>query len=212
MGIVCKIHDFICKIRRKIWIKKLRFCLKNRDFSIISNNCCAGIIYSDLGLKFLSPTINLYFSPEDYLLFCKHLEAYIKGKMTDASDPNVVSFPIGCLHPSDACLPNIRIYFMHYQNYEDASAIWYKRCSRIKYENLFFLWEYNKSNTKLKTIQEFDGLPVKKMILTYDDLPEVVNYYKFKFSDHFNPGEILKVLPNGKRNLDEFNYVDFLNS
>lgn len=30
--------------------------LKNKDFSILTNHCMGGIIYHDLGLKFLSPT------------------------------------------------------------------------------------------------------------------------------------------------------------
>ena len=40
------------------------------DASIISNDCLGGMISHDLGLKFMSPTINLYFeTAEDYQIF-----------------------------------------------------------------------------------------------------------------------------------------------
>ena len=39
------------------------------EFTIISSNCIGGVIYSDLHRKFLSPTINLFFSAKDFLKF-----------------------------------------------------------------------------------------------------------------------------------------------
>ena len=110
MKIINFISNKIFRIKRECWIKKLRKRLKNRNFTLISNNCCAGIIYSDLGLQFTSPTINLYFLPEEYLLFVKNLKAYVEGVMVDVSDPNIASFPIGSLNPNDCSLPAIRIY------------------------------------------------------------------------------------------------------
>ena len=64
MRIISFIANYIFEIKRNLWIKKLRARLVNRDFTLISNNCCAGIIYSDLGLQFTSPTINLYMLKE----------------------------------------------------------------------------------------------------------------------------------------------------
>lgn len=55
MSSVSFISNNIFEIKRKHWVKKQRKRLVNRDFTIISNNCCAGIIYSDLGLQFTSP-------------------------------------------------------------------------------------------------------------------------------------------------------------
>ena len=124
--------------------KKLRKRLINRDFTIISNNCCAGIIYSDLGLQFTSPTINLYFLPEEYLLFGKNLKAYVEGVMVDVSDPAIASFPIGSIKPEDCSLPAIRVYFMHYKNYKEAHDFWYRRCQRIHYDNIFICGKLTK--------------------------------------------------------------------
>lgn len=211
MKIINFISNKIFRIKRECWIKKLRKRLKNRNFTLISNNCCAGIIYSDLGLQFTSPTINLYFLPEEYLLFVKNLKAYVEGVMVDVSDPNIASFPIGSLNPNDCSLPAIRIYFMHYKNYKEAYDSWYRRCQRISYDNIFYLWEVNKANTEFSLIKEFDNLPIRKKIFCYENLPEIRNYHRFYFSESFSPGQIIKILSNGKRNIDEFDYVSFLN-
>lgn len=62
------------KIRKKLQLllnkfgSKQRFKkLNNRDITIISNNCFAGITYEYLNLPFLSPTIGLYFLHQNIL-------------------------------------------------------------------------------------------------------------------------------------------------
>ena len=59
---------FLKKIRKKIKItinkigsSKRNNKLKCDDFSIISNNCFAGLTYEYLDLPFSSPTVGLYF-------------------------------------------------------------------------------------------------------------------------------------------------------
>ena len=131
--------------------------------------------------------------------------------MTDVSDTDIAPFPIGSLKPDDYSLPAIRIFFMHYMSYEEAHDSWYRRCQRIRYDNIFYLWEVNKANTDFSLIQEFDNLPINKVIFCYENLPGISNYHRFYFSSSFLPGEILKILSNGKRNIDEFDYVSFLN-
>ena len=211
MKIIGFISNQIFEIKRKLWVRKLRTRLKNRNFTLISNNCLAGVIYSDLGLEFTSPTINLYFEAEDYLYFVKNIKSYTQGTLIDASDSTIASFPIGSLKPSDQLLPEIKIFFMHYKSYKEAYDSWCRRCQRINYDNIFYLWEVNKVNTEFSLIQEFDNLPFNKMILCYEDLPGTSNYHRFNFSETLSPGGSLKLLPNGKRNIDEFDYVTFLN-
>lgn len=198
--------------RRCKWLKKMRARLRNHNFTIISNNCCGGVIYSDLGIQFKSPTINLYFNPEDFLIFVKNLKSYVAGELKDVSSTTNKNFPVGCLTPCNSTLPDIKIYFMHYESWNKAYESWMNRCDRINFENLFFLWEYNKENTEFTLLQEFDSLPVKKMIFSYEELPGIKHYFRFLFSDEFQPGEILKITEQGRRNMDEFDYVSFLNS
>ena len=47
---------------QKVYYRRLRKRLKNRDFSLFSPNCYTGLIYHRLGLQFKSTTINLNYS------------------------------------------------------------------------------------------------------------------------------------------------------
>ena len=206
------ITRWIFEKKRQIWLRRIRSRLRNKDVTIISNNCCAGVIYKDLGIQFKSPTINLYFSQKDYLLFVMHLESYIGGALKDISATTDKNFPVGELRPCDAELPAIKVYFMHYKTFEEAYQSWKVRSKRINYQNLVVLWEIDNKTIDISLLKEFDSLPLKKMIFSYDKLPGIRNYFQFRFSNQFNPGEILNITKNGKRNIDEFDYVRFLNS
>ena len=46
---------------RKFFSPIKRIGLKNKSFSIISNNCWGGIVYDIFGLQYRSPTIGCYF-------------------------------------------------------------------------------------------------------------------------------------------------------
>ena len=56
--------------------------LNSIDFSIISNNCFAGIVYQHFNLQYNTPTVGLYFYPDEYIKFCKKFDYYIGQKLT----------------------------------------------------------------------------------------------------------------------------------
>ena len=60
-----KIRDVLVPVLAPLRRRKL----KERDFTIISNNCWGGICYEYYGLQKLSPTVGLYFFSEDYIKF-----------------------------------------------------------------------------------------------------------------------------------------------
>ncbi len=51
--------------------------LKNKEVTIISNNCWGGTFYNLHKNRFNSPTINLFFMAEDYLEFVKNIKYYL---------------------------------------------------------------------------------------------------------------------------------------
>lgn len=89
---------FVQKFRKKMNTKKLKY----KDFSFISVNCLGGVISHDLGLQFLSPTINLFFESEDYIKFVENLQYYLKLELEE--DTAEESYPVGKLG-------DIRIFF-----------------------------------------------------------------------------------------------------
>ena len=51
----------VLRYLRRIERYRNRKRLKNRSFSLVTNNCIGGIISHDMHLRFLSPTVNLFF-------------------------------------------------------------------------------------------------------------------------------------------------------
>ena len=54
--------------------------LNSIDFSIISNNCFAGIVYQHFNLQYNTPTVGLYFYPDEYIKFCKKFDYRYKDE------------------------------------------------------------------------------------------------------------------------------------
>ena len=73
--------------------RKLR--LRNRNFSIIANNCIGGCVLHDFGQPFLTPTINLYIECPDYIKMLKNLKYYMGAELTEEASSE--RFPIGIL-------------------------------------------------------------------------------------------------------------------
>ena len=61
-------------------------------------------------------------------------------------------------------------------------------------------------------LKEFDKLPVNKIALLHEPISGIGNYYLFNYEKK-EPGDVLRIIESlGKRYLDEFDYVKFLNN
>lgn len=196
-----------CLLRYQLIIKKNKKLLFNQTPCIISSNCNGGIIYHDLELKFLSPTINLFFYPKDYLKFVMNLEYYLSQKLCPFTKPELFVYPIGMLD-------DIEVHFMHYKTFEEAVKYWEKRIKRVNFENLFFVMT-DRDGCTYEQIKTFDELPYKnKVIFTHKKYHEFTSSFYIKgFEDKGEVGILSNFRKYSlKRYLDDFNYVDFLNN
>lgn len=110
-------------------IKIQRAKLSCKDVTIISQNCIGGVFYHDMGIKFLSPTINLFFSCDDFVKFVLNLEYYL-GLDLEITMGN--EYPIGHLN-------DITAYFMHYNTCTEAKEAWERRKERINWNKIIVL-------------------------------------------------------------------------
>lgn len=167
--IVSKGHDYLAqklhkKMREYFVCPKQKRLLTNHSFSIISSNCNGGVITSELGEQFRSPTINMWVSAVDYLKFIKNLNHYINININEVKN-NFEPYPVGKLD-------DITLYFMHYHTFEEAANKWNERKKRINYDNLFFMMAERNGCTP-DMVREFDNLPYKnKVIFTYNEYPD----------------------------------------
>lgn len=204
----------IRKINEKRFLSKLRKKNKNLNPTIVCNNCIGGIIYHNLGLKFSSPTVNLFFK-EDYVEFAKNFEYYSKCELEEVKNTieGGYNYPLGRIVPKDNEHPPITVHFMHYKSFEQAKEKWFERYSRVDYNNLYFIYEFYDDVYDEKLLYEFEKIPYKKIILTHKKFKDVKN--SFMLSCYNDNKPVAKVMRyrglSGKRYLDEFDYVSFLN-
>ncbi len=139
-------YKFIFPIVKRVYVdryeKRLKKDLNNADFSIICSNCIGGFIYHRLGMKFLSPTINCFIEPSDFIRFCDNLKYYLSLdlKFIESGKP----YPV-------AKLDDITVFFNHSDNAKDANEMWTKRKTRVNYDNLYVILynRYSKDETPL---------------------------------------------------------------
>lgn len=198
--------ELIQKTGRKIINKAYRKRLINKEFSLISSNCTGGLILHDLNLKFLSPTINLFFFAEDFIKFVEKLEYYIKQEIVFADEKDY-DYPIGFLD-------DVKIHFMHYENKEEAKTTWEKRRSRINYDNLFIMMTDRDGCTE-NIIDRFNKLPYKnKVIFTNKKYEQYPAAFHIKgFENDSNVGQLNEFSNSfGKKYYDQFDYVKWFNN
>ena len=69
--------------------------LRNKNFTVISNNCIAGCILHDLGMRFDTPTINLFIPFPDFIQFLRNLKENLTKEIVDISGDS--PYPIGLM-------------------------------------------------------------------------------------------------------------------
>ncbi|MFR3559785.1 MAG: DUF1919 domain-containing protein [Paraclostridium sordellii] len=138
--------------------------LKNKNFTIISQNCIGGTIYHDLGHKFMSPTINLFFDSKDFIKFVSNIKYYIGLDLEFIESDK--TYPV-------AKLDDITINFVHYENRIHAHKKWNERKQRINYENIFIIMT-DRDGCNYETLKSFDNLEYEnKVIFTHKEWPDI---------------------------------------
>ena len=205
-----KISKYYRKFLRRKLNKKNQLKLNNHSFSLIASNCVGGVITHELGMRFDSPTVNLFFYPEDYLKLLSNFKYYIQecSLVQDIKLTLQNKYPVGKLD-------DIVIHFVHYRNFEEAKHKWETRCSRIHWDNLYFMMVERDGCTE-EQVRKFDELPYEhKIIFTKKRYPEIRTAYFIENSLQEN-GEVkdwclYKNKFTGVRAIDGFDYVEFVN-
>ncbi len=166
------LQDIYYKSKRIIVSYLVRRKIDVSDISIISMNCIGGIIYHDCGQRFLSPTINLFFEPSDFIKFVNNLDYYL-DVVPEVSMGE--EYPIGFLK-------DIKIYFMHYDTPEEALEKWEERKKRINRDKIFVIMVERDGFTK-EDFENFKKIEYPKILFAktkeYKD-KDVVYFERYK--------------------------------
>ena len=209
--IVKKISKYVMILPRKLYYMYLRKKLKNTDFTIIANDCFGTFVYHNLNLKFNTPTINLFFSHDDFILFVKNLEGFLSADLEE--DIEIArKYPVGKLTYNGDC---IRIEFMHYSSFEEARNKWNERKKRVNFSNIFVIQTVHKNIDK-NLIDSFQKLPYNnKLLITHENeyVCDCMVTHPVFSKKNYKAGEFLKYknIFSYKRYMDDIDYVAFLN-
>lgn len=172
---------------RKIYAFFLRINLKNRDFTIISNNCWGGRIYDKYALPYKTPTIGLWIPPSDYVKFLENMEQYLKIELKQINyteshvrDLLVANKETGrCNLELDKMiigrLGDIDIIFLHYNSFDDAKEKWNRRKKRINKNNILVKMN-DQNNCSEEDIKKF-------LLLDYENKLFFTANKDWKYSD-----------------------------
>ena len=165
----------------------------------------------EFGLRFNSPTINLWFKPDEFISFLSHLEHYLYDCeiQMDEEDSIKCGYPVGMID-------DIHIYFTHYESFELAKKKWNERLKRLNLNNLYIIM-VQKDGCMEQDIESFDQLNFNhKVIFTAKKYSQYSSAYYIPRSEEYEYNERnlceYQSKYTGKRWLDEFDWISFLNN
>lgn len=166
-------------LRNDLTIKRRRFRLKYRDFTILSNNCWGGMVYQKYGLEYNTPTVGLGIrNGSEFVRFCSNLKRYLSEELifipwenakyrTEWEIINKNQYPV-------AKLGDIEVNFSHYTSEAEAREKWERRKKRINPKRMIFKLSQRECCTR-EDVEHFLALPVEhKICFAYDDVPGAV--------------------------------------
>lgn len=201
--------DKIRKISRNIKDNKDRKTLGNKNFTIFASNCIGGVIYHNLGHKFLSPTINLWIKPNDYIKMLENPHKYfVSDKMIEVKNSGL-PYPVGSIN-------GVKIYGQHYDSFKQLKDKWDQRSKRINWDNIDVFFIERDGATK-SNLLDFDKLPYNKVVFTkknYSDVKSSLVIPKSYDNEHNEVNNLCDNLNRftGLKYIDKFDYVNFFNN
>lgn len=183
--------------------------LHNENFTIFSTNCIGGIIYHNLKLRFLSPTINLWISPKDYIKLLKDPQKYLSNSDMHEIKIENIDYPVGRLD-------DITIYGQHYKDFDELKYKWNERKKRINWDNTF-VFMIERDGCTYRDLLDFDKLPYKnKVVFTqkkYKDIKSCMVLPNSYDEEKKNVNNLLQYKSSFSilETIDEFDYVRFFN-
>lgn len=193
-----------------VYRKRRAARLKRSDFSIICTNCIGGVMYHDLGLEFLTPTVNLTIGMLDLIKMAGDLKWYMEQPLTEVKSEH--PYPIALLGEGERA---VQVNFLHYDTFRDAAEKWEERKRKINYDCIVLMGT-DRNNCDYETLRRFDRLPYpNKIVFTHIPYPEFSSArYIPGFENQPEIGTLTNFKPQfrQRRYIDGFDYVSFLNN
>lgn len=164
---------------------RLRGELVVDDFTIISNNCWAGMVYESYGMRKLTPTVGMFIMPSDYVRFVSDLPGYLdqslefiepsgsKWVSSLADRENWGSYLIGRVG-------DVELHMLHYHDEQVARRKWESRVQRVNWNRIVYKFNDQNGATE-EDLGRFDTLPLEhKVVFSAREHPAVKSCVKLR--------------------------------
>ena len=199
--------DIRLMLRKKLILEKWRAINHNIDLSIISSDCTGGLLCHELGIRFNSPTINMFMMAEDYLSFCRNIEYWINQPWIEVETE--YEYPVVMLGEK-----GIKLYLVHYKSVDEAKQKWDIRKTRINYNNIYYVMNDRNGCTE-EMIRQFDKLTCKnKIFFSHKHHENIKSEFVIKCREPFSCVPTMTAFKNKfsiQRNYDQFDFVGWIN-
>ena len=180
-----RFYHFLDRRTVGIFAAHRRKKITNLKFSIISNNCWGGVCYEHFGLLKQSPTVGMYFYPEDFLKLVCNLRHYlsldmeiIDWRQSKNADFLIADESTGFLIGR---IGDIEAVLVHYHSAKLAVEKWARRRKRVDFEHLYFKFG-QENHATFDQLKRFDEapLPGPKVMFVSKPIPSFGSaiYYK----------------------------------
>ncbi|GAA3951394.1 DUF1919 domain-containing protein [Hymenobacter algoricola] len=169
---------FIDQQRKKAGRCLDRYRLKNKSFTLFSDDCWGGEVYKHFDHPFNTPFIGLMLEAPCYMRLVSEPKHYLaqplvfqKHSFYQGIDALRARwhhyFPIATLGS------DVEIQFLHYHSDAEAQEKWTRRVQRINWGNIFLKFDGSKAGATPELTQQFDQLPFPRLTLLREPQPEI---------------------------------------
>lgn len=173
IGFRKRAEGWLQRKKREKLIKGASAKLRNKDFTILSQNCIGGVFYHDMEAQFLSPTINLYLCAEDFVKLVLNLKDYLSAPIEMEWGE---TYPVGKLK-------DIELRFMHYRSCTEAMDAWERRKKRINWNKIIVV-STDREGFDETVYTQWKKIPYSKVLFTaqkrYAQEPNTVYYPQYE--------------------------------
>jgi uncharacterized protein (DUF1919 family) len=145
----------------------------------------------------------------DFIKFCENLKYYLRiDHFVECHDPEVIgsrTYPI-------AYLGDLTVFFVHYHSVAEAEQKWNERKKRINWDNIVIM-DTDREGMTEELKDRFEKLPYRKVMFVHKPDPGHPSCYYLKGYEN-DPCVGIITDHNtwdGKRPIDQFDWVGFLN-
>ena len=149
----------------------------------------------------MSPTINLFITPSDYVKMLKEFDKYFDPDAPITQAVTDKRYPVGDIY-------GCKIYFMHYSSCQEAEEKWNRRKNRIDFSNIVFMYCENEGCEREDILNLVSLENKNKLCFTYNPYDiegAIFSKEVFEAQGHPWKPEIVMSMIDWKKYLNELN-------